>query len=388
MNLYEYQAKRLLHRFAIPVPYGEVLTERTQVADVFEKIGGSAVVKAQVHAGGRGKAGGVKIVRSLEDAQRFVDSMLGKQLVTAQTTAEGERVEALYFEQMLDITHELYLSYVFNREKSCVTCIVSTAGGMDIEKVAEETPEAIARFDVNPLLSVQDYQLRAIRYALELDKQFSPAVVSGILAIVRNLYPIYLEHDLNLLEINPLVVTKQEVVMAADAKVSIDDNATYRHGYLFRQIGYVPPEPTPAEKLGLSYIQLDGNIGCLVNGAGLAMATMDSISLAGGTPANFLDIGGNADAAKICEAIRIMIADPRTQGIFINVFGGINQCDVIADGVIRAIRASETAIPFVVRLQGKNYEEGLRMIRESGYNIRTADDMESGSAMIVDMIRQ
>ena len=380
----------MLFRSGVAVPFGIPalsVEEALAAVDAVQKQTGSevVVVKAQIHAGGRGKGGGVKLARSLDEVRAHAQAILGMQLVTHQTGPEGQRVRRLYVEEGCDIARELYLAITLDRATSRVTFMVSTEGGMDIEAVAEETPEKIQRTTVHPLTGMTSFQARDLAFGLGL----SGASVNAAVKFMLGLYRMFVEKDCALLEVNPLVVTKGGDVIALDAKVTFDSNAMFRHPELaqYRDLDEEDPAEIEASKFDLSYINLDGSIGCMVNGAGLAMATMDIIKHFGGEPANFLDVGGGATTEKVAAAFRIITSDPKVKGIFVNIFGGIMKCDVIANGVIGAAREVGLQVPLVVRLEGTNVELGKKLLSESGLAVIPADSMADGAQKIIAAIR-
>jgi len=383
MKVHEYQGKEILRKFGVTTPDGRVAFSVDEAVAAAEELGGSIwVVKAQIHAGGRGKGGGVKLARSIDEVREHAEAILGMQLITHQTGAEGQRVRRLYIEEGCDIARELYVGMLLDRAVGQLVVMASTEGGMDIEKVAEETPELIHKVWIDPAIGFQDFQARQIAFALGLKekKQLRSAV-----KFLRGLYNAYINYDCSLAEINPLVVTGGGDVLCLDAKLNFDDNAMYRHKDVqaMRDLDEEDPSEVEAGKYGLSFIKLDGNIGCLVNGAGLAMATMDTIKLFGGEPANFLDVGGGATAEKVAAAFGIITNDPAVKAIFVNIFGGIMKCDVIAEGVITAVKTTGLQVPLVVRLEGTNVERGKAMLAESGLNIIAANTMADGAKAAV-----
>jgi succinyl-CoA synthetase beta subunit len=385
MNIHEYQAKQILGRFGVPVPKGQHATSADEAAAAFTALGKDrAVVKAQIHAGGRGKAGGVKLLSSAGEARDFAAKLLGKPLVTHQTGPEGRVVRRVYVEEASQVARELYLGMLVDRKAGCVSVIASTAGGMDIEEVAAKTPEKIITEPINPLLGVSGFLARKIAFALGLkDKQ-----VGQFVGLLSALYKAFIETDASLIEINPLVVTKDERVICLDAKMSFDDNALFRHADIreLRDANEEDPAETEAAKFDLSYVHLDGNIGCMVNGAGLAMATMDIVKLYGAEPANFLDVGGGASTEKVAAAFRILLADKRVKGVLINIFGGIMRCDVLAQGVVEAAKQVKLNVPLVVRMEGTNVTEGKKILAESGIKVITGSDMADAAQKIVQAI--
>jgi len=384
MNIHEYQAKELLRRYQVACQDGQVARTAPEAASIAESYGGRAVVKAQIHAGGRGKGGGVKFAKTPAEAAELWERMMGMTLVTKQTGPEGRVVRTVYVCNPLDIARELYLSFLVDRSTSRVTCLASTEGGMEIEEVAEKTPEKIVRVTIDPALGLTAHQARRIAFALGLEGE---AFKKGV-AFLQNLYRLFVEKDCSLVEINPLVLTEQGDVMALDAKMGFDDNGIFRHPDVaaFRDLNEEAPAEIEASKFNLNFIKLDGSIGCMVNGAGLAMATMDIIKHFGGNPANFLDVGGSATQEKVAAAFKILTSDPAVEGIFINIFGGIMKCDVIAAGIIAAIAEIGLRVPLVVRLAGTNVELGARLLAESGLPITTAGDMADGARKVVELV--
>jgi succinyl-CoA synthetase beta subunit len=387
LKIHEYQAKSVLARFGVPVPRGEVTSTAQDAAAIAERLGTSVVVvKAQIHAGGRGKGGGVKLAKSPHDAERLARQMIGMTLVTHQTGPEGRKVGRVLIEEGLEIDRELYLSMLIDRAAGRPVIIASAAGGMDIEEVAATHPEKILREHVDPATGVVPFQARKLAFAMGLEA--GPA--SRMVKVLEAIYKAFMETDASMIEINPLILTKGGDLLALDAKVTLDDNALYRHPDLreLRDLSEEDPLEVEASKFSLNYIRLDGNIGCMVNGAGLAMATMDIIKLAGGEPANFLDVGGGANAEQIKNAFRILMADKNVKAVFINIFGGILRCDVLAAGVIAAVKELGVPVPIVIRMEGTNVEEGKRMLRESGLNFTTADSMSEGANAVVSLAGQ
>jgi len=385
MKIHEYQAKALLREFGVPVPNGDVATTPAEAKAVATRLGGRVVVKAQVHAGGRGKAGGIKLAADPEAAERAARQILGMRLKTPQTPPEGIQVRSVLVEEASAVERELYLSITLDRARATHVIMASEAGGMDIEEIAARSPEKIIREWAHPALGVQDYQARHLAYGLGLaGEQFKQAV-----GLIRSLCALYLARDCSLAEINPLVVTKDGRVLALDAKLNFDDNALWRHKGIaaLRDVNEEDPLDVEASKYNLNYIKLDGHVGCMVNGAGLAMATMDIVKLAGGEPANFLDVGGGASPEQIENAFRILSSDPRVRAVFINVFGGILRCDRLAAGVIAAIRELGLRLPVVVRMEGTNVELGRQMLAESGLPLTNADDMGDGATKAVALAR-
>jgi succinyl-CoA synthetase beta subunit len=382
MNIHEYQAKQILGRFGVPVPKGQFATTADEAAAAFTAVGQpKAVVKAQIHAGGRGKAGGVKLHTVANEVRDFAAKLLGKPLVTHQTGPEGRVVRGVYIEEASDVARELYLGMLIDRKVGTVSVIASTEGGMDIEEVAAKTPDKIMTEAIDPLLGVAGFQARKIAFALGLkDKQ-----VGQFATLLTALYRAFVETDASLIEINPLVVTKDGRVICLDAKMSFDDNALFRHPDIreLRDANEEDPAETEAAKYDLSYVHLDGNIGCMVNGAGLAMATMDIVKIYGAEPANFLDVGGGASTEKVAAAFRILLADKRVKGVLINIFGGIMRCDVLAQGVVEAAKQVKLNVPLVVRMEGTNVVEGKKILADSGIKVITASDMADAAKRIV-----
>ena len=382
MNIHEYQAKALLAGFGVPVPRGEAAFTVDEAVTAAEALGGPVwVVKAQIHAGGRGKAGGVKVVSSLDDVRQTADTILGKTLVTHQTGPQGREVKRLYIEEGCDIGDELYLSLLVDRGSSRVTIIASSEGGMDIEEVAASQPEKILSVDIDPATGLQPHHCRRLANVMGI----SGATAKQLPKFLAGLVDAFTTLDASLVEINPLVVTGSGDLLALDAKMSFDDNALYRHADVMelRDLAEEDPAEVRASEFDLNYIKLDGNIGCMVNGAGLAMATMDIIQLRGGTPANFLDVGGNATTERVTEAFKIILSDACVKGILVNIFGGIMRCDIIAEGVVTAARTLGLDKPLVVRLEGTNVEEGKRIMAESGLAIIPADNLADAADKIV-----
>ncbi|MCY4230646.1 MAG: ADP-forming succinate--CoA ligase subunit beta [Alphaproteobacteria bacterium] len=382
MNVHEYQAKGVLARFDVPVPRGNVAYTVDEAVEGAEKLGGPVwVVKAQIHAGGRGKAGGVKVVRSIQDVRDAATGLLGGTLVTHQTGPEGQTVKRIYVEMGCDIARELYLSMLVDRTVGRITVVASTEGGMNIEEVADATPERITSFSIDPATGVQPHHGRRLAVAFDL----VAAEARGAATLLANLYRAFMELDAELIEINPLVVTESGELLALDAKMSFDDNALFRQPGIeeLRDGDEETPVERKAEALGFSYVKLDGNIGCMVNGAGLAMATMDIIKLHGEEPANVLDVGGGADKERVVSAFKIILSDPNVEAILVNIFGGIMQCDVIAAGVVEAAREVSLDVPLVVRLEGTNVDQGKRILARSGLPITAAGNLGEAAARVV-----
>ena len=386
MNLHEYQGKRLFAEFGLPVSKHEVIFNADEAIQACNKIGGKKwVVKAQVHAGGRGKAGGVKLIESPEEARDFADQWLGKRLKTYQTDENGQLVSAILIESCTDIDKELYLSAVIDRSSQSVTFIASSEGGVNIEEVASKTPEKIIYENVDPLTGPQPFQARRISSVLGLDsdqaKQFS--------GMFQNFVKLFNELDLSLLEVNPLVINSEGKLHCLDAKINLDSNALYRHPSLVEMQDPTQEDPRESEaaKHDLSYVSLDGNIGCMVNGAGLAMGTMDTIKYFGGAPANFLDVGGTATQERVSNAFKIILADPEVKVVLVNIFGGIVRCDLIAEGIVAAIKDVGVNVPVVVRLEGNNAELGSQILADSGVEVESLNDLESAAKKSVELAK-
>jgi succinyl-CoA synthetase beta subunit len=386
MNIHEYQAKAVLHKFGVPVPRGIAAFSPAEAVKAANELGGSVwVVKAQIHAGGRGKAGGVKVVKSVDDVKKEAQRMLGSTLVTHQTGPHGKEVGRLYIEEGAAIAKEFYLSLLVDRETSRVALVVSTEGGMDIEKVAHDTPDKIVTFSVDPVTGILPHHARRVALVLGL----GPDQQKQANALIAALYKAFTEKDMSLLEINPLILTKDGKIVCLDAKVGFDDNALFRHPDVvaLRDISEEDAKEVEASKYDLNYISLDGTIGCMVNGAGLAMATMDIIKLYGEAPANFLDVGGGATKEKVAAAFKIITSDPNVKGILVNIFGGIMRCDVIAEGVVAAVKEVGLKVPLVVRLEGTNVELGKKILKESGLDVIAADDLDDAAQKIVKAVK-
>jgi succinyl-CoA synthetase beta subunit len=386
MNVHEFQAKEILKRFGVAVPQGIMATTAEEAKAAAQQLGGGvAVVKAQIHAGGRGKGGGVKVVKSPEEAAEKARQMLGRNLVTRQTGPEGRQVRRVLVEQGLEIQRELYLAMVLDRAQSRVTVICSSEGGVEIEEVAAKAPEKILKETVDPVIGLAAFQCRRLAFALNIPSELTGKAV----AVMQGLYRAFVETDASLAEINPLIITKDSQIMALDAKMNFDSNAFFRQKEIvaLRDLDEEDPREVEASKYDLSYISLDGNIACMVNGAGLAMATMDIIKHHGGEPANFLDVGGGADKEKVAHAFRILLADSRVRGVLINIFGGIMRCDVLAQGVVDAARELKITVPLVVRMQGTNVEQGRQILAASGLTIISADTMAEAAEKIVKAVR-
>ena len=386
MNIHEYQAKQLLKKYGVPVAKGIPAFSADEAVKAAEELGGPVwVVKAQIHAGGRGKAGGVKVVKSIDDVKKEAERLLGSTLVTHQTGPQGKEVNRLYIEDGSAIATELYLSMVVDRDSSRIAFIVSTEGGMDIEEVAAETPEKILTLHVDPAAGIMPHHGREIAFSLGLKGD----QVKQCGKLIANLYKAFVDADMSMLEINPLVVTEGGDLLCLDAKVNFDGNALYRHPDIeeLRDETEEDPSELEADKAGLNYIKLDGEIGCMVNGAGLAMATMDIIKLYGSEPANFLDVGGGAQKDQIVKAFKIITSDENVRGILINIFGGIMRCDIIADGVVEAVKEVSLSVPLVVRLEGTNVEKGKDILNKSGLAITSADNLADAAEKIVKAVK-
>jgi succinyl-CoA synthetase beta subunit len=384
MKIHEYQAKELFRKYNIPVPQGRVAFSIDEAVEVAEALGGyPVVVKAQIHAGGRGKGGGVQLAQSGREVEHLAGQIIGMNLVTHQTGPQGQTVKKVLVEQGLNIAREMYLSIVPDRAIAKIVIMASEAGGMDIEEVAAKSPDKIIKVAVNPLQGIQAYHCRQIAFGLNLPA----AAIKPFAALLKNLYRLFVDYDGSLVEINPLVITAEEAVMALDAKINFDDNALFRHKDVldYRDLAEEDPLDVEASKYNLNYINLDGNIGNMVNGAGLAMATMDLIKLAGAEPANFLDVGGGASAEMVENGFRIILSDPGVKGILINIFGGILRCDVLAEGVVQAAKKTGIKVPVVVRMEGTNIEEGRRILAESGLDLITAQDLKDAARKVAEI---
>jgi succinyl-CoA synthetase beta subunit len=385
MNIHEYQGKELLRKYGVSVPNGRVAFSVDEAVEAAKELGTDiVVVKAQIHAGGRGKAGGVKVAKNLDEARTYAEEILGKTLVTHQTGPEGKEVKRLLIEEGCDIKKEYYVGLVLDRATSRVVLMASEEGGTEIEEVAEKTPEKIFKEVIDPAVGLQGYQARRIAFNINIQKE----LVGQAVKFMMGLYQAFVDKDCSIAEINPLVVTGDGKVMALDAKLNFDSNALYRHKDIveYRDFEEEDAKEIEASKYDLSYISLDGNIGCMVNGAGLAMSTMDIIKFYGGDPANFLDVGGGATAEKVTEAFKIILSDENVKGIFVNIFGGIMKCDVIAEGVVAATKQVGLEIPLVVRLEGTNVDLGKKILNESGLNITSAESMADGAQKIVSLV--
>ena len=382
MNLHEYQAKQVLREYGIATPRGAAIDGASQADGAMAELGGSAwVVKAQIHAGGRGKAGGVKLVRSPEAVKEAANALLGKVLVTYQNAPEGQMVSRLLIEETLPIARELYISLTVDRETERVALVASSEGGMEIEEVAEHSPEKILKEFCDPLLGLQDFQCRALAFGLGLEG----TQIGEFGKLAKNLYRLFIDNDLAMVEINPLIVTEAGNLVALDCKIGVDDNAVFRHKDLaaMNDNSQIDPKEVAAKECDISYIALSGNIGCMVNGAGLAMATMDLVKLHGGEPANFLDVGGGATEEVVAKAFKIILSDSNVKAVLVNIFGGIMRCDIIAAGIIAAVKEVGVKVPVIVRLEGTNVELGQKMLAESGVGVISASDMTDAAKRAV-----
>ncbi len=385
MNIHEYQGKEILRQYGVSVPNGRVAFTVDEAVEAAKELGTEVVVvKAQIHAGGRGKAGGVKVAKNLDEARTYAEEILGKTLVTHQTGPEGKEVKRLLIEEGCDITKEYYIGLVLDRATNSVVLMASEEGGTEIEEVAEKTPEKIFKEVIDPVVGLTGFQARRIAFNINIPA----SLINKASKLMVNLYTAFVEKDCSIAEINPLVVTGDGNVMALDAKLNFDDNAIYRHKDIaeYRDLDEEDAKEIEASKHGLSYISLDGNIGCMVNGAGLAMATMDIIKHYMGDPANFLDVGGGATEEKVKEAFKIILSDQNVKGIFVNIFGGIMKCDIIATGVVAAAKELGLDVPLVVRLEGTNVDLGKKILKESGLNITAAESMADGAQKIVSLV--
>ncbi len=384
MNIHEYQAKAVLRQYGVAVPDGEVAFTADEAVQIANRFGGKAVVKAQIHAGGRGKAGGVKLARSVDEVKNHSTELLGKVLVTHQTGAEGKLVKRLLIEALTDIKKEYYIGLVLDRSIGRVVMMASAEGGMEIEEVAAKSPEKIFRESIDPVIGLQAFQARKLAFSIGIPNE----LVNKAVKFMIGLYQVFVDKDCSIAEINPLVVTADGNVMALDAKLNFDDNALFRHKDIqeLRDLDEEDPREVEASKYELSYIALTGNIGCMVNGAGLAMATMDTIKFYGGDPANFLDVGGGATEEKVTEAFKIILADDGVKGILVNIFGGIMKCDVIANGVVAAARQIGLDRPLVVRLEGTNVDLGKNILNASGLAIEAADSLAEAAQKIIQLV--
>src|SRR5216117_3453487 len=381
MKIHEYQAKQILARYNVRIPRGEVAYTKEEARQIAERIGGTVVVKAQIHAGGRGKGGGVKLARNPDEAAEIAGRMLGTNLVTPQTGPEGRQVQKVLVEEGLDIRKELYLGIVIDRQTGKPVFMASASGGMDIEEVAAKSPDLILKEYVEPGPGLQPFQARRLAFGLGL----APGLINDAAQFLIGLYKAFEDTDASLAEINPFLVTADNKVYALDAKMNFDDNALYRHKDIkeLRDLNEEDPLEIEASKFGLNYIKLDGNVACMVNGAGLAMGTMDIIKIAGGSPANFLDVGGGASAEQVKNAFRILLSDTNVKAVLINIFGGILRCDTLATGVVAAAKAIGVKVPVVVRLEGTNVEQGQEILRNSGLNFVVAEDMKDAAQKVV-----
>lgn len=389
MNIHEYQAKELLRAVGVKMPQGYVAFTIDEAVKAAQKMGGAGpwVVKAQIHAGGRGKGGGVKIAKTQDEVKTHAEAILGMTLVTHQTGLQGKLVKRLYIEEGCDIAKELYLSLVIDRKTGCLTFMASTEGGMDIEEVADHTPEKIIKIAIDPVMGLQGFHIRRLAFALGLREKQS---LSSFSHVVEGVYKAFIDYDASLIEINPLVLTNQGEIIPLDAKMNFDDNAFYRQPEIekLRDEDEEDPAEVEAAKHHLNYVKLSGSIGCLVNGAGLAMATMDIIKLHGAEPANFLDVGGTATKERIIEAFKIILLDPAVKGILVNIFGGIMRCDVIAEGIVAATKEMGLSIPLVARLEGTNVELGKEILMQSGLSIIAANDLVDAAKKVVQAINE
>ena len=386
MNLHEYQAKQVLREYGIATPRGAAIDSASQLEGAITELGGDAwVVKAQIHAGGRGKAGGVKLVRSRDAAKEAVNALLGTTLVTYQNAPEGQMVSRLLIEETLPIARELYISLTVHRESERVALVASSEGGMEIEEVAEHSPEKILKEFCDPLLGLQDFQCRALAFGLKLEG----AQIAEFGKLAKGLYKLFMENDLAMAEINPLIVTATGNLVALDCKIGVDDNAVFRHKDLaaMNDNSQIDPKEVAAKECEISYIALSGNIGCMVNGAGLAMATMDLVKLHGGQPANFLDVGGGATAEVVAKAFKIILSDSNVKAVLVNIFGGIMRCDIIASGIIAAVKDVGVKVPVIVRLEGTNVELGQKMLAESDVGVISASDMTDAAKRAVAAVK-
>jgi succinyl-CoA synthetase beta subunit len=385
VKIHEYQAKDLFRSFHVPVPDGEMTSTAATALAAAEKLGYPCVIKAQVHAGGRGKAGGIKLARSRSEAEKYIREILGMTLVNRQTGPQGKLVRKLLIEQGLNISRELYLAIIIDREKEMPVIIASAQGGMEIEEVAQENPQAIYKEHVHPVTGLAECHIRNLAFKLGLSK----IQQKNFSKLLTSLYELFIKKDMSLVEINPLIVTGNDEVMALDAKITFDDNALFRHPDIAagRDVFEEEPLEVEASKYELNYIRLDGNIGCMVNGAGLAMATMDIIKYYGGEPANFLDVGGATSAERVKEAFKILLADKKVRAVLVNIFGGIVRTDLVANGIVHAVRGMDIRIPIVIRLVGTNEEEGLRILRESQLNFITEKALAEAVRRVVELAK-
>ncbi|MDS0980408.1 ADP-forming succinate--CoA ligase subunit beta [Staphylococcus hominis] len=387
MNIHEYQGKEIFRAMGVAVPEGRVAFTAEEAVEKAKELNSDVyVVKAQIHAGGRGKVGGVKIAKSLSEVETYANELLGKQLVTHQTGPEGKEVKRLYIEEGCDIQKEYYVGFVIDRATDRITLMASEEGGTEIEEVAAKTPEKIFKETIDPVIGLSPFQARRIAFNINIPKES----VNKAAKFLLSLYNVFVEKDCSIVEINPLVTTGDGDVLALDAKLNFDDNALFRHKDILelRDLEEEDPKEIQASKYDLSYIALDGDIGCMVNGAGLAMATMDTINHFGGNPANFLDVGGGATKEKVTEAFKIILGDDNVKGIFVNIFGGIMKCDVIAEGIVAAVKEVELTLPLVVRLEGTNVKRGKEILNESGLAIEPAATMAEGAQQIVKLVKE
>ncbi|AKS67310.1 succinyl-CoA synthetase subunit beta [Staphylococcus schleiferi] len=387
MNIHEYQGKEIFRSMGVAVPEGRVAFSAEEAVEKAKELDTDVyVVKAQIHAGGRGKAGGVKIAKSLSEVETYANELLGKVLVTHQTGPEGKEVKRLYIEEGADIQKEYYVGFVIDRATDRVTLMASEEGGTEIEEVAAKSPEKIFKETIDPVVGLSPYQARRIAFNINIPK----ASINKAVKFLISLYNVFIEKDCSIVEINPLVLTGEGEVLALDSKINFDDNALFRHKDVveLRDLDEEDPKEIEASKYELSYIALDGNIGCMVNGAGLAMATMDTINHFNGTPANFLDVGGGATKEKVTEAFKIILGDGNVKGIFVNIFGGIMRCDIIAEGIVAAVKEVELTLPLVVRLEGTNVDQGKKILKESGLAIEPASTMAEGAQKIVKLVSE
>ena len=385
MNIHEYQAKELLRQYKVATPDGRVAQDAEDARHITKEFGGQSVVKAQIHAGGRGKGGGVKFATDPDKAAELFKQMMGMQLITKQTGPEGRKVRTVFISDPVDIARELYLAFLVDRATSRVTVMASTEGGVEIEEVAEKTPEKIVKVVIDPALGLSGFQARQVAFALG----FSGDAFKKCVVFLQNMYRLFTEKDCSMVEVNPLVETKQGDVIALDAKIGFDDNALFRHPDVlaYRDLNEEAEEEIEASKFNLNFIKLDGNIGCMVNGAGLAMATMDIIKYHGGSPANFLDVGGGATEEAVKNAFRIILQDKAVKAVLVNIFGGIMRCDIVAKGIVNAAKEIGISVPVVVRLEGTNVEEGKKILAESGYNLIVGNDLKDAAEKVVASIK-
>ncbi|WP_353092521.1 ADP-forming succinate--CoA ligase subunit beta [Tissierella praeacuta] len=386
MNIHEYQAKELLRNYRIPVPNGKVIYDVKDAEPTCWTIGTDiAVVKAQIHAGGRGKAGGVKIAESIDEVKKYAKELLGKKLVTHQTGKEGKEVNAVLIEEGCNINKEYYLGFVLDRDTSGITLIASEEGGTEIEKIASKSPDTVYKEPIDCIVGLTEFQARRVCFNINIPSE----IINEAVKLMMNLYKLFVENDCVLVEINPLVVTEENKLIALDAKMNFDENSIFRNKTIldYRDLTEEDEKETEASKYGLSYISLDGNIGCMVNGAGLAMATMDIIKFYGGEPANFLDVGGSATEENVKKAFEIILSDEKVKGIFVNIFGGIMKCDVIAKGIVNAAKELELKVPVVIRLEGTNVDLGTDIIKKANLNVFAVKDMGEGAQKILELIK-